>query len=76
MPVLGHVLWHVLGHMLKHMLKHMPKYVPDRHMLDGHVPEHVLARHVLGLKICPRTGFLTHPQLGPPIILKEGNFDI
>ena len=58
MPVLGHMLKHVPGHMLRHvpghMLEHVPKHVPDRHVLDRHVPEHVLAwqviGHVLGLK--------------------------
>ena len=57
MPVLGHVLKHVPRHVLRHVLEHMPghmlknvpKHVPDRLLFDRHVPEHVLARHVLGL---------------------------
>ena len=55
MLVLGHVLKHVpvrhvLEHVTGHMLEHVPKYMPDRHVLDRHVPEHILARQVLGLK--------------------------
>ena len=63
MPVLGHVLKHVPRHMLRHvpvrhvldhvpghLLEHVPKHVPDRRVLDRHVSEYVLARHVLGLK--------------------------
>ena len=37
---------HVPGHMPGHMLEYVPKHVPDRH-----VPEHVIARQVLGLYI-------------------------
>ena len=43
MPVLGHVpVRHMLEHVPGHMLEHVPKHVPDRHVLNRHVPEHVL----------------------------------
>ena len=35
----------VLGHVLKHVLEQVPKHMPDKQ-----VPEHMLARDVLGLK--------------------------
>ena len=45
MPFLGHKLEHMPGH----KLEHVPKHVPDRHVLDRHVPQHVLG-NVVGLK--------------------------
>ena len=57
MPILGHVLKHVPRPMLRHvpvrqLLEHLSNHVPDRH-----VPDHVFARNVLGLKKMARLFF-------------------
>ena len=39
---------HMLKHVPRHLLEHVPKYVPAKQMRERHVPEHILARHMLG----------------------------